>query len=199
MDQARRLFLATAAASSLWPLQATAQDRYATEPAVAWLEDVLASKSLSGPVALSRFADPMYYLLEPFTWTPNPDNDPVFHGVTVPKGFITDLASIPPPLFPLLRPDGDYAQAAIVHDYLYWFQTTSKDYADQVFKIAMRDLEVDPVTIAMLYAGVSVGGGPAWDQNRKLRERGEKRILKSFPTKASTRWAEWKAKADVFE
>lgn len=201
MDQTRRMALVAGTLGTLGclgPLQSLALERYAAREAEDWLEAVLATKSLSGPVNLSRFADPIYYLTDSFTWTPNLDNGPRFHAITVPKGFITDLASIPPPLFPLLRPDGDYAQAAIVHDFLYWFQTTERDYADEVFKIAMRDLEVNPVTIAMLHAGVRVGGEPAWKENKTLREGGEKRVLKIFPTKASTRWGDWKKKPEVF-
>lgn len=38
--------------------------------------------------------------------------------VTVPKGFITDLASVPRILWFLLPPFGRYTQAAVAHDYL---------------------------------------------------------------------------------
>ena len=40
--------------------------------------------------------------------------------IVVPKGFVTDFASIPQPLWALgLSPHGQYSRAAIVHDYLY--------------------------------------------------------------------------------
>ncbi len=38
--------------------------------------------------------------------------------IEVPAGFVTDGASIPPPLRGLLPPWGRYSRAAIVHDYL---------------------------------------------------------------------------------
>lgn len=40
-------------------------------------------------------------------------------GVVVPKGFITDGATIPKPLWAFMRPEGYLFEAAILHDYLY--------------------------------------------------------------------------------
>ena len=42
-----------------------------------------------------------------------------FNAVTVPKGFITDGASVPQILWSLLPPEGEYFRAAIIHDRLY--------------------------------------------------------------------------------
>ena len=53
------------------------------------------------------------------------------HAVEVPQGFTTDFASIPPIFFGLLRPDGLYAVAAVVHDYLYWDQRVDRLTCDQ--------------------------------------------------------------------
>jgi hypothetical protein len=100
---------------------------------------------------LSRFKDPMWFLLRPIGWTPGP-SDPVTTGrIEVPIGFVTDLASVPPIFFSLLRPDGEYAYPAILHDYLYWVQRTSRDEADTVFKVAMQDFGVEPFKIATIY------------------------------------------------
>src|SRR5215470_13602625 len=44
---------------------------------------------------LGRFRDPWYYLIEPIYWIPNLDQRGHFQAVEVPKGFVTDLASIP--------------------------------------------------------------------------------------------------------
>ncbi|MFO1369079.1 MAG: DUF1353 domain-containing protein [Marinagarivorans sp.] len=163
-----------------------------------WLEQVLSTKSLDAPLQLSRFVEPIYYTLKPFTWTPNKDNGPSYSAVTVPEGFITDLASIPRALFSVLRPDGEYAQAAIVHDYLYWTQRTTREYADDVFRIAMRDLEVSPPQITFIIEAVKEFGDGAWKQNQKLKEKGERRFLKEKPTKAVTRWKEWKRTPEHF-
>jgi len=43
-----------------------------------------------------------------------------WHGeITVPAGFDTDYASIPRIFWPIYPPDGEYAPAAILHDFLY--------------------------------------------------------------------------------
>ena len=52
---------------------------------------------------------------------------------TVPVDFITDLASVPRPLWSLFPPFGDHIVAAIVHDYLYSTHMVDKDVADRVF------------------------------------------------------------------
>lgn len=43
------------------------------------------------------------------------------HIITIPKGFLTDGASVPRPFWSLLPPWGDYGQAAVLHDYLIDF------------------------------------------------------------------------------
>src|SRR5688572_13672704 len=42
--------------------------------------------------------------------------------LTVPVGFVTDFASIPPALQSIIRQNGLYLLPAVVHDYLYWTQ-----------------------------------------------------------------------------
>jgi len=158
-----------------------------------WLQEALTTRSLAAPLRLSRFVEPIYYLLEPgILWKPNPDNGTQFESILVSPGFVTDLASIPPVLFPALRADGEYAQAAIVHDYLYWTQRTTRAYADEVFRIAMRDLEVRPREIGSIYSAVRAFGQTPWDRNAEMKRGGERRFLKNFPKLATSRWAEWK-------
>nr|WP_246752119.1 DUF1353 domain-containing protein [Bradyrhizobium diazoefficiens] len=82
--------------------------------------------------------------------------------MTVPVGFVTDFASIPRAFWSLLRPDGIYAYAAVIHDWLYWEQDRSKDTSDMTLKFAMQDFKIDAVTINTIYAGVRAGGGSAW-------------------------------------
>jgi hypothetical protein len=118
--------------------------------------------------------------------------------VTVPIGFVTDFASIPRALWIALPRDGDYVWAAVVHDYLYWFQTTSRDVADDVLNAAMRDFNIPTADRVAIYEGVHLGGGSAWEQNVALKKAGEKRILKQFPTDPTVSWADWKKKPGAF-
>lgn len=61
----------------------------------------------------------MVKLRAPFTYALAIKDGPVL--ITVPKGFVTDLASIPKRIDDLfgLNPSGRLAKAAVLHDYLY--------------------------------------------------------------------------------
>jgi hypothetical protein len=162
-----------------------------------WMNEWMQTKALGGPLWLSRFADPTYFTVKPMGWAPGPQQ-PALPKVEVPVGFVTDLASVPRLFWSLLRPDGDYAYAAIVHDYLYWNQATTKAEADMIIKLAMEDLEVAPSQVTAIYQAVSHFGETAWKSNALLKQQGEKRILKLYPNDPKTRWSDWKTKPDVF-
>jgi hypothetical protein len=119
-------------------------------------------------------------------------------SVEVPKGFVSDLASIPAIFFSVLRPDAEYAYAAIVHDYLYWVQARPREVCDGIFKAAMSDFEVPAWQQQTIYQAVSTFGASAWSENAALKAKGEHRILKEFPPRATITWAEWKRRANVF-
>ena len=57
-------------------------------------------------------------------------------SITVPAGFITDLASIPKALHWWEGKTDASMAPAILHDYLYWYQPCSKDEADAVMYVA---------------------------------------------------------------
>src|SRR5262249_25466477 len=111
--------------------------------------------------------------------------------------FVTDLASIPPIFYSMLRPDGDYPYAA-VNDYLYWTQQTSREDADEIFNLAMQDLKIDSKTRLAIYKAVRELGGRAWAGNAKLKANGEKRLLVKFPDDPRITWEEWKKLPGVF-
>jgi hypothetical protein len=50
--------------------------------------------------------------------------------ITVPKGFVTDLASIPDALQNVMHPDGPWALAACLHDLLYQKRSSDQPYPD---------------------------------------------------------------------
>lgn len=81
--------------------------------------------------------------------------------LTVPKGFVTDLASVPRPLWWLLAPHGQpQVLAAVLHDYLYRtpearpFGTHTKRGADKVFRDAMKALKVPFARRWVMWAAV---------------------------------------------
>ena len=106
-------------------------------------------------------------------------------GITVPVGFVTDYASIPRRLWSLYSPHDQYSRAAIVHDYLYWSQLCTREQADNLFMIAMKESAVPAATREIVYFGVHEGGQSSWDDNAKERQKGLLRVVpierKDFP------------------
>lgn len=164
-----------------------------------WMKQWTASiKAPQGTLHVSRFVEPIWFLTKPIRWFPNPGQEQKFKAVEVPIGFVTDFASIPRIFWSLLRPDGEYTYPAILHDYLYWTQIHPRDFADEIFKIAMEDFKIDHSKIITIYRTVRVGGQSAWDENARLKKSGEKRILTKFPDDPRIRWEDWRKRPDVF-
>lgn len=167
---------------------------------VSFMKAVLAPHKdlLSPPVPIVPFADwDYYYTKEPLDWRAKAGVQMTPAQVSVPAGFVTDLASIPSVLWSVLPPAARYSYAAIIHDYLYWFQPCSRAEADTVLEAAMEDLKVSAAKIAIIYNAVRLEGGSAWDNNAELRQAGQRRVLKKFPSEATTTWDDWKNR-DVF-
>lgn len=162
-----------------------------------WEINARKNKDLQGSLRLQRFKDPMYILLNTIRWSA-PKKGCCPAPVEVPKGFVTDFASVPRVFWSLFRADGDYAYAATLHDFLYWQQDRSKAEADSIFRYAMDDLKITDAKAYTLYKAVDLLGSSAWEANAKLRESGEKRVLKVFPSQPEITWAEWKNQPNIF-
>ena len=104
--------------------------------------------------------------------------------VTAPKGFVSDLASIPESLHAFFKPDGQWAPAAVIHDMVYQSlkekMVPAESYspidklnrhhtrllADRLFLLGMRSLRVGWMTRTLMYNAVrgfgssSYGGTP---------------------------------------
>lgn len=125
------------------------------------------------PIAV-KLGDNHWILNEPLTYRVKQTE----HVIIVPKGFITDLASTPRPLWAIgLSPIDSYMSAAIVHDYLYWDQRCTKSQADDVLSLAMEESYVHPVQSYLVYQGVNLFGNSSWNRNSKLRNGGEQRFM----------------------
>jgi len=103
--------------------------------------------------------------------------------LTVPKGFVTDLASIPEILQYLgIEPDGPWKEGAVLHDMLYQKKSTmvayendkfsqlslysNKDFADRMFLLGMTRYGVPTfIRLAMHAAVVKYGWGSYADLN----------------------------------
>ena len=167
-----------------------------------WFKEVLripTTKAMFGVPVVSPFADwDYYYTRNVISWRPEGKYENKYRAVEVPTGFVTDLASIPKIFLSILPRTARYTNAAIIHDYLYWMQTGSKEDADEILKIGMQELKVEPWKVVAIYEAVTMLGKGAWEENGKLKANGEKRFLKKYPDNPMTTWVEWKKKEGVF-
>ena len=151
----------------------------------------VAQQPIDAPV-LKPFADNHDWLLV---------NDVVYRpgnadaSITVPRGFVTDFASIPQAFWSAdLSPNGRYSKAAIVHDYLYWAQPCSREQADNLLDIAMQESNVGYFQRTTIYWGVRAGGDGAWQANATQRAQGLPRIVpaESFAFGPNVVWADYR-------
>lgn len=84
----------------------------------------------------------------------------------VPRGFITDLASIPRALRWWFDPNGTSRDAAVLHDFLYCIHYTTRGEADALFLEALQACGVPWGVRHLMYAGVRAGGWVYWDQRK---------------------------------
>jgi hypothetical protein len=82
-------------------------------------------------------------------------------NVVVPKGFITDFASVPRILWSILPPTGRYTKAAVLHDYLYSNSSkleTNRKQCDKMFLKGMEVLGVKRWVRNTIYRAVRIFG-----------------------------------------
>lgn len=104
----------------------------------------------------------------------NCHSDLVDRDFHIPSGFKTDFASVPQILWNIIPPTGRYAQAAVLHDWLYRCQDQhnfTRKQCDQIFNEAMKTLNVKTWRRILIYRGVRIGGWLAWSQNKKDIEK----------------------------
>jgi len=87
--------------------------------------------------------------------------------ITVPVGFVTDLASIPQFAWSLgFGPEGRWNRPAVVHDYLYATRGEGGRYtraqADKILDQAMAECDVPAWRRAVIWAAVRLGGAGGW-------------------------------------
>lgn len=80
------------------------------------------------------------------------------YPILVPKGFDTDLASIPRIFWAIYPPFGRYMRAAIVHDYLYRKSILSETFCDRIFYELMKKDGVNLFTRFIFYSFVRTFG-----------------------------------------
>lgn len=111
--------------------------------------------------------------------------------VTVPRGFVTDFATVPAFLRWYVNNWGMHGNAAVIHDWLYWEQTARSGYnreeADQILLDGMVVLGVGSLRRNLIFWAVRLFGWWAWRRNRWDRKDGFERVLDKLPHKYSVR------------
>ena len=79
-----------------------------------------------------------------------------YKGYTIPKGFVTDLASVPRFLWMFLAPS-EIAKAAVLHDYLYHSKKVSRLEADKILRSCALQ-EVGRIRANLIYYAVRLNG-----------------------------------------
>ena len=77
--------------------------------------------------------------------------------IAVPAGYETDLASVPRLPLAYLIAGNRAPKSAVLHDFLYSTRA-GRDYADHVFRAAMKAEGVNSFIAQLMYLGVRVGG-----------------------------------------
>jgi hypothetical protein len=106
-----------------------------------------------------------YLLLAQFRWV-----DLQTHGViAVPKGFVTDFASVPRGFRWLVHGHDNTRKPAVIHDYLYSWAVGDRKEADKIFLQGMDKADVALWKRYTCYAAVRAGGWITWEKNRAKR------------------------------
>lgn len=82
--------------------------------------------------------------------------------IAVPRGFLTDLASVPRWPVVFFSVGGMGHAAAVLHDYLYFSGGLTRREADDVFFEALTASGVNRARAWVLWLGVRMGGRAAW-------------------------------------
>ncbi|MBN8439518.1 MAG: DUF1353 domain-containing protein [Candidatus Accumulibacter sp.] len=147
---------------------------------------------------VTPFSDNYWLLLEDLTFESVRESDSRYFKITVPAGFVTDLASIPVPLNVIYDKSGRYSSAGILHDYLYWTQFCDREKSDRLIKEGLKATGSSYITRNTIKYGVLWFGWVAWNSNEKDKIKGEDRFvpetMRRFPS--HTRWENYKTEID---
>jgi hypothetical protein len=93
--------------------------------------------------------------------------------IRVPRGFITDMYSVPDHLRPLVDRADRYSQASVLHDWLYAVgkggDKPGRRFADDILYHAMLQLRAPEGLAERVHVGVTQGGAEGYGSKYELR------------------------------
>lgn len=98
-------------------------------------------------------------------------------SIVVSTGFLTDFASVPWFVQWVIPKWGKYGNPAVIHDWLYWTQVTTRKEADDIFLDAMNVTGVGCLRKYAIYFAVRFCGCWAWLRNEEDRISGGDRVM----------------------
>jgi hypothetical protein len=106
-----------------------------------------------------QFVDGKHYLLtSPLVYETHAGDT-----IEVPAWFLTDFASIPELVQPIIgEPEGPYGPAAVVHDFLYRTGLVPRAEADRIFREGMEDLGIRSSKRWLMWSQVRMWGWTAY-------------------------------------
>jgi len=124
----------------------------------------------SGPLRVNHIPEsPFWEIAYPLSYT----SDLLADKITVPKGFITDFASVPRLPFVYLMFGGTSHRASVIHDALYRkdidVPEVDQKTADAIFLEAMETNDDGWISRWGKWLGVRVGGCTSWKKKSGLR------------------------------
>src|ERR1044071_290824 len=128
---------------------------------------------ITRPLKVCPAAEDNWVVVEKWPFVGHPNGKTV--QFEVPEGFITDFASIPRLLWPILPKWGNYGWAGVLHHYLFWEQGLCREDADAILLEAMirSSVSVPGWRQQLIYRAVRLFGGWAWNSNKRRKQCGE--------------------------
>lgn len=132
----------------------------------------------TGPLRLEEIGYELWKIVTPFDFV---DTDGTV--VSIPAGFVTDLASVPPIARSIVPKIGYWSQAAVAHDIGYAYhragknETWTRKQVDKWFLhgilVKEKEYEIPKADskAKLLYAGVRMGGLASWETEAERQAR----------------------------
>jgi len=112
--------------------------------------------SFTTPLIVEPLNTKCWKLIEPFEYYT--ETRGIETIIKVPRGFITDFATVPRFLWTIFPPWDKYGKAAVIHDYIYKTERFSRFLCDSIFFEAMTVLKVPTWKKELMYLAVRLFG-----------------------------------------
>ena len=117
----------------------------------------------SAPLTVTKIDNDVWMVETHFTYFTTSGRE-----IIVPRGFITDFASVPWGVRNFFPKDYDGTQAAVLHDYLYskrFKHGITRKECDDIFLEAMKVLNVGWLRRQVMHKAVRSAGWAYWNKN----------------------------------